>query len=255
MVRRGGKVNPAAVVWAAAGAAFLYFIGAQELPNLFPNLKPRIRFEHPLARDLDEMMRSPAEVLVVGDADFVTRMKAQDGRFGARVHYLALPQFDLYAAVALYPALLKSPATVFVMESLPAYWAGDVYLAAQPSKPAIDAAVSQTTDKDVPVDSPPPSERDYVKPPSGPFAYEKAMQLVFDNYSGFWREIDDCLLWVTNEPLLAATSTEFQIAYKQKFADPSTLHPHVGHVGPVDGLPALLDRCRALPKRLQSGAG
>ena len=70
------------------------------------------------------------------------------------------------------------------------------------------------------------------------------MGLVFDNYNGFWREIDDCLLWVTNEELLAEASPEFQAAYGAQFPDPAVMHTSVGHIGRLDYAPTLLEQCR-----------
>ncbi len=238
--------NPALYVWVLSLAIAAGLIGCGERGPI-ERKRPIIQFAHPLSQKLDAMMRADGDVLVVGDPDFVARMQAQEDALGGSVTYLELPQVDLYALVAVLPVMLGAKSRVTVLESIPAYWAGDVYMAQQPSAGAIQAAMEQVPFIEATeVEDPPPPGRDYIiSPPTQPFNFAEAMRLVFDNYSGNWRELDDCLLWVTNEELLAEAPPEFVEAYREKFSDPSEMHVHVGHVGTVDYVPELLQACAA----------
>ncbi|GAM97940.1 hypothetical protein U91I_01570 [alpha proteobacterium U9-1i] len=249
-------LNPALLVAMLFVAVVGYWVADQEFGPFYVAPEPRVEFAHPLSTRLDEVMRSNAEVLVIGDPDFVSRMRANEGAFGGSVQYLELPQVDLYAIIAIYPAILRSEATMFVMESIPAYWAGEVYMAVQPPKAAVDAALAQVRETEpTPVAADPPPGRDYViSPPTQAFSFAEAMRLVFDNYGGFWREVDDCTLWVTNEDLLAEASPNFQAAYRLQFADPTVLHANVGHVGSTSDAPALLEQCRQQRALREAGA-
>lgn len=248
--------NPAVPIWIIALVTAVSLVACGEkvvtaptesgAPAALARPTAGVRFTDPLSTKLDDMMRAEKDVLVVGDPDFIARMRAQEVALGGSVYYLDLPQMDLYSAVAIYPAVLAAKAKMFVMESVPAYWSGEVYIAVQPAAGAVKAAMDQVPQVDTtPVAEPPPPGRDYIKAPTKPFNFDEPMKLVFDNYNGFWREIDDCLMWVTNDELLAATSPEFQIAYKTKFNDPSVLHTNVGHVGGLDYAATLLSQCKA----------
>lgn len=251
------RFNPAI----AAGVAFALMVGLwvanAEFGPLYTPPERRIDFAHPLSTQLDTMMRSNAEVLVIGDPDFVRGMRARERDLGGSVQYMELAQVDLYAIVEIFPAVLRSKSVMFVMESIPAYWAGQVHMAVQPPEAPVLAAVQQVREVEpTPVQTPPPAGRAYiVSPPAQPFNYAEAMKLVFDNYNGYWREVDDCLLWVTNDDLLAVASPEFQAAYKAKFADPAEMHVNVGHVGGVEHAPALLEACRARAREAEAGGG
>ena len=144
-----GGINPAAIVWSVSATVVLVLVafgeGAFDLPEREEGaapVAPRIEFAHPLSTQLDDMMRTEAEVLVVGDPDFVARMRAAE-TLGDSVHYLELPQVDLYAHVAVYQAILQSRASMVVMESIPAYWGGQVSMAEQPPAAAVQAALDQ----------------------------------------------------------------------------------------------------------------
>ena len=241
------RLNPASLLGFSALvlAGSLAACGQKEPTQ--PAAVERVTFAHPLSTQLDDMMRSDAAVLVIGDPDFVSRIRSQEAQLGGPAYYLELPQIDLYALVALYPAIVKSKAKLIVMESIPAYWSGEVYFAAQPPAGPVKAAVDQVAETEpTPVAPAPEPGRAYViSPPKKPFNYSEAMKLVFDNYSGFWREIDDCALWVTNDDLLAAAPPAFQAAYKQKFSDPAVLNTNVGHVGSIAYAKPLLDQCTA----------
>jgi hypothetical protein len=255
---RAKGLNPALLVWGAALAITVGLVACGETgttPAASGEATPaagtplpgaRVEFKHPLSTQLDDMMRADKDVIAIGDADFIGRMRAQEAALGGSVHYLELPQMDLYAAVALYPAILASKAKMFVMESIPSYWTGEVYMAVQPPASAVKAAIDQVPETEPTVVAAPPAPgREYIKPVTKPFKFEEPMKLVFDNYYGFWREIDDCTLWVTNDELLAAAPADFQAAYKAKFADPATMHVNVGHVGGLDYAPTLLSGCKA----------
>jgi hypothetical protein len=239
-------INPAAAIAAAFVLVVSLWVSWAEFGPFFELPERRVSFAHPLSKQLDDMMRSDADVLVVGDPDFVRRMRGRS-ELGGSVQFLELPQVDLYGIVAVFPAILRAKQTMLVMESIPAYWGGDVYMNVNIPKGPVQAAVDQVRETErTPVAPPPPPGRDYiVSPPTKPFNYAEAMKLVFDNYNGYWREVDDCLLFVTNDELLAAAPPEFQAAYKAKFADPAELHVNVGHVASLDYAPTLLSECKA----------
>lgn len=205
-----------------------------------------VNFAHPLSTQLDRMMRSDAEVLVIGDPTFVARTKASEASLGGTVQYLVLPQVDLYAIVAVLPAVLRSEANLIVMESIPSYWSGEVHMAVQPPAAAVEAAIQQVPQTErVPFVPRPQKGRDYiVSPPTQPFDPSEAIRLVFENYNGYWREIDQCLLWVTNDELLDEAQPKFKAAYQAYFSDPAVLHPNIGHVGSLEYAPQLLAECR-----------
>jgi hypothetical protein len=241
-------------VWGLALLAAALLLVRAEFPSWF-SYERHIAFAHPLSTQLDDMMRSSADALVIGDADFVARMREQEALLGSSVHYLELPQVDLYALVEIAPAVLRSSASLVVIESIPAYWAGEAYMAAQPPRAAVQAALQHVRQIEPTPFDPPPTGRDYViSPPTQPFDLAEARRLVFDNYSGYWREIDDCLLWVTNEQLLAEASPEFQEAYRTTFDDPAETHPNIGHVGAVEDAPPLLRQCRTQKSLVAQGA-
>lgn len=248
--------NPAAAIAAVFVAVVALWASWAEFGPFFQLPERRVSFAHPLSKQLDDMMRSDAEVLVVGDPDFVRRMKASR-ELGTSIQYLELARVDLYGIVAVFPAILRAKHTMLVMESIPAYWAGDVFMGADVPKGPVQAAIDQVPQTErTPIAPPPEPGRNYViSPPTKPFNYSEAMKLVFDNYNGYWREVDECLLFVTNDELLAASPAEFQEAYKAKFADPAALHVNVGHVAGLDYAPTLLAECRAARSARQTKGG
>ncbi len=241
------RVNPALI----AGIAFILvvagWVAENELGPLIKLPERPIQFAHPLSAQLDTMMREDSEVLVIGDPDFIGRMKQEEQAFGGTVQYFELPQVDLYAVVAIFPAILRSQAKLVVLESIPAYWSGEVFMAVQPPASAVDAAVQQVSETvPTPITPSVATGREYIiSPPQKPFNIAEPSNLVFDNYSGYWREIDECLLWITNDSLLAEAPAEFQKAYHEFFADPEKLHTNIGHVGSVENAAPLLEQCRA----------
>lgn len=248
--------NPAAAIAAVFVAVVALWASWAEFGPFFELPERRVSFAHPLSKQLDDMMRSDAEVLVVGDPDFVRRMKGAR-ELGDSVQYLELPRVDLYGIINVFPALLRAKQTMLVMESIPAYWAGDVFMGADVPKGPVQAAIDQVPQTErTPVAAAPEPGRGYViSPPTKPFNYSEAMKLVFDNYNGYWREVDDCLLFVTNNELLAAAPPEFQAAYRAKFADPAALHVNVGHVASLDYAPTLLAECKTARAAHQAEGG
>lgn len=243
---RSRKIDSAFVAAALFLGLVVYWVSDAEFGPLIKVPERELQFAHPLSTQLDRMMRSDSEILVIGDPTFVAKVKSSEAALGGTVQYLELPQVDLYAIVAILPAVLRSQATVVVMESIPAYWSGDVYMAVQPPAGAVEAAILQVNET-VPtaIDPPPPAGRDYIiSPPRKPFDITQVVSLVFDNYSGYWRDVDDCSLWITNDDLLQAASPEFQSAYHAEFPDPAELHPNIGHVGSLEYAPQLLAECR-----------
>lgn len=235
-------------VWSAFLLIVLYWVADNEFGPLIKLPERRIEFVHPLSQQLDDMMRADEEVLVIGDPRFIKEARTRMSDLDVSAHYFEVAQVDLYVLVAILPAVLRTNVSMIVAESIPAYWTGEVHMAAQLPAGPINAAVQQIPGEEgAPSDAPTEYSSEYIiSPPTRAFDRAEAMRLVFDNYSGYWREIDDYLVWVESAEFLSETSEDFQLRYKNEFKSPPVMLPNVGYVGSWADLPSLLEQFRAL---------